>query len=220
MPPSARAMRAAAWPFRDSYAPRAPEVSRRVALTSATRATRRGHTNVSWDTGPMPYTKDEQMLLRDLAWRSIRYGFDHQRPLAIVLDTLPAPLREPRATFVTVEKRGALRGCIGTLEARTSLAQDVADHAFAAAFEDPRFPPLARDEAADVELHISILTPPASLVARDEAELLQAAGLLKSSLPCSWTGTPAGWAVEASWSVLLDHPTAHRPGSQCLGRRP
>jgi AMMECR1 domain-containing protein len=57
-----------------------------------------------------------------------------------------AELAEPGATFVTLTQRGQLRGCIGSLEAQRPLAIDVAENAIAAAFRDPRFPPLEEDE--------------------------------------------------------------------------
>ena len=55
-------------------------------------------------------------------------------------------LANPAATFVTLTQKGELRGCIGSLEAYRSLAQDVAENAFSAAFRDPRFLPLTEEE--------------------------------------------------------------------------
>ena len=68
-------------------------------------------------------------------------------------------LAEPRGAFVTLHRDGALRGCIGRFDPAGSIARTVADMAVAAAFEDPRFPPLRPEEAADLVLHVSALGP-------------------------------------------------------------
>ena len=67
-------------------------------------------------------------------------------------------LRAPGATFVTLTADGQLRGCIGTLEAHRPLLEDVTANAVAAAFRDPRFPPLGRDEFAAVAIEVSLLS--------------------------------------------------------------
>lgn len=81
-------------------------------------------------------------------------------------------LAQPGATFVTLHRDGKLRGCIGSLEPRRALADDVHANARAAAFSDPRFPPLTRDELAAIEIEVSLLEPSRPLACADEAELL------------------------------------------------
>ena len=85
----------------------------------------------------------------------------------------PAPshraLAEPGATFVTLRIGGKLRGCVGTLEARRPLVDDVQMQALAAAFRDPRFEPLRADEFAAIEIEVSLLTPAEPLPPLDEA---------------------------------------------------
>ncbi len=62
--------------------------------------------------------------------------------------------------FVTLKKKnGALRGCIGYVEAQKPLLQCVADMAVACSFRDPRFSPVTTDELADLDMEISVLTP-------------------------------------------------------------
>ena len=73
-------------------------------------------------------------------------------------ESAPA-LLEPRATFVTLRKGGELRGCIGSTVARSPLYRAVADAAYSAAKEDPRFPPVAPKEAPDLAIDISVLSP-------------------------------------------------------------
>ncbi|MCU0531576.1 MAG: AmmeMemoRadiSam system protein A [Syntrophales bacterium] len=68
-------------------------------------------------------------------------------------------LEEKRGAFVSLKKRGKLRGCIGFIEARKSLAKTVEEMAAAAAFQDPRFPPLRREELQDLKLEVSVLSP-------------------------------------------------------------
>lgn len=91
------------------------------------------------------------------------------------LPTAPTPQAMPEfkqaaATFVTLTIDGELRGCIGRLQASRPLAEDVAANAVAAAFEDPRFPPLRRDEFAAVRFEVSQLTPAEDFPVRDEAD--------------------------------------------------
>ncbi|MCX5833202.1 MAG: AmmeMemoRadiSam system protein B [Deltaproteobacteria bacterium] len=70
-----------------------------------------------------------------------------------------AATQEKRGAFVSLKKQGRLRGCIGYIEGRKPLAQTVGDMALAAAFKDPRFPPVKREELADLDIEISVLTP-------------------------------------------------------------
>lgn len=105
---------------------------------------------------------------------SIRHGFSHARPLSVNSADYPEALRTLRATFVTLESGGELRGCIGGLQAQWPLVEDVARHAFAAAFEDPRFLPVQPEEFDALTLSISILNPAVPLPAASEAELMAA----------------------------------------------
>jgi len=68
-------------------------------------------------------------------------------------------LAEKRGAFVTLKTKGQLRGCIGHTQAIKPLSQTVIDMAEAAAFQDPRFPPLTKQELKDLSIEISALTP-------------------------------------------------------------
>ncbi|TCO82388.1 hypothetical protein EV699_105179 [Plasticicumulans lactativorans] len=145
----------------------------------------------------------ERRALLGVARAAIAHALAHGRRLAVDVAAFPPRLREPGASFVTLEIDGHLRGCIGTLEARVPLVRDVATHAHAAAFEDPRFPPLTAAEWPRVELHVSVLTPPEPLPAGSEAELLaqlrpgvdglilEAPGHRATFLPAVWEDLPA-----------------------------
>jgi len=81
-------------------------------------------------------------------------------------------LARPGASFVTLHKHGELRGCIGTLKACRPLLEDIEANACAAAFADPRFPPLAAGEFAEITVEVSVLSEPRRLPVRSEAEAL------------------------------------------------
>lgn len=110
--------------------------------------------------------------LKAIAAASIDHGLANGAPLALDVADHPAELREPRASFVTLRRAGALRGCVGGLEARLPLIESVAHGAFAAAFRDPRFAPLRHEERVGLEIHVTILGPLTPIPARDERELL------------------------------------------------
>jgi AmmeMemoRadiSam system protein A len=113
-----------------------------------------------------------QQVLLDLAKLSINHGLVNRTPFPVGLNGLTPELSVKRATFVTLTIQSELRGCIGTLTAVRALAEDIAQNAFAAAFKDPRFPPLAENELARLNIHLSLLTPAELLSFSSEDELL------------------------------------------------
>jgi hypothetical protein len=111
-------------------------------------------------------------LLR-LACQSIVHGLDTGQPPHVAIGPESPPLlRESGAAFVTLRRRGALRGCIGSAAASRPLVVDVVQHAFNAAFRDWRFPRLHPLELPDLALSVSVLTPPAPMRFTGEADLL------------------------------------------------
>ncbi len=117
--------------------------------------------------------REYQQQLLDIAHNAISQGLGDFHGKLPVLGTLPAELMEKRATFVTLTIGGQLRGCIGMLEACRPLAEDVKENACAAAFDDPRFPPLTKAEFVKLEIHISILSPSEEMHFSSEADLLR-----------------------------------------------
>jgi AmmeMemoRadiSam system protein A len=81
-------------------------------------------------------------------------------------------LQEPGACFVTLTQQGALRGCIGSLEAHRALLADVKANAVAAALHDPRFAPLSAQELSHTKIEVSLLSPMQALTFASEAEAL------------------------------------------------
>ncbi|MGR8930244.1 MAG: AmmeMemoRadiSam system protein A [Gammaproteobacteria bacterium] len=120
----------------------------------------------------MSLNEAERNTLIQVAKDSIVHGLKTGKPLKVNVQDYPASLTVDRATFVTLERQGQLRGCIGMLEAVRPLAADIAENAFAAAFRDPRFPPLDDSELADLELHISILSPAEPMNFTSEPDLI------------------------------------------------
>ena len=120
----------------------------------------------------MSYTKEEQQTLLALAHKAIEYKLETQKNFDVNPTQYPANLQAERATFVTLEKGTQLRGCIGSLEARQPLVTDVVCNAQAAAFSDPRFEPVGKDELAQLSIHISVLSEPQPLPCSSEQDLL------------------------------------------------
>ncbi len=81
-------------------------------------------------------------------------------------------LRELGASFVTLKRNGQLRGCIGSLEARRALVDDVKHNARSAAFLDPRFRPVSLREFDEITVEVSLLSVPEPMAFRDEDDLI------------------------------------------------
>ena len=102
---------------------------------------------------------EEKRILLDVARRSVVSFVQEGKPLAVRLDDYPEPLRQKAGVFVTLKKKGALRGCIGYISAAKPLVQAVAEVAMKSAAEDFRFRPVQEDEVDELELEISVLSP-------------------------------------------------------------
>jgi AmmeMemoRadiSam system protein A len=105
----------------------------------------------------------DRTILLSLARQSIENSVNGASAPQIDMKALSPKLQEQGACFVTLTSRGYLRGCVGALEPYQSLAEDVYEHAVAAAFQDYRFPPVQAKELKDIEIEISYLTHPEPL---------------------------------------------------------
>lgn len=148
-------------------------------------------------------TRPQQQLLLAIAHDSIADGLKYGKPLPINLDNYADNLTVRRATFVTLEINQRLRGCIGMLEPVRPLVLDIAENAFAAAFRDPRFPPLNAEEVPHLAIHLSILSPSHPLSFTSEQDLLAQLqpgidGLIMQE------GTRRGTFLPAVWQSLPD----------------
>jgi AmmeMemoRadiSam system protein A len=83
-----------------------------------------------------------------------------------------ASLEQPSATFVTLKQGGQLRGCVGSVQRRRALHDDVRLNAVAAAFRDPRFAPLDAHELPQISLEVSLLSAVERLEVASEEELV------------------------------------------------
>lgn len=81
-------------------------------------------------------------------------------------------LSDAGAVFVTLHYNNELRGCIGSIIARTTLLEDIINNASSAAFKDPRFNPLKEDELSNLTLEVSVLSEPKLLNYEDYEDLL------------------------------------------------
>ena len=114
---------------------------------------------------------EEKAFLLKLARQAIEHVVCCQQPPALEMEQLSPTLRAPGVSFVTLTRGGMLRGCIGALEPYQSLAEDVREHAAAAAVDDYRFPPVGSQELADLHIEVSRLTPAKPLVYATPEEL-------------------------------------------------
>lgn len=161
----------------------------------------------------MPFTKlsdNDKKVLRKVARDSIHYGLQHHKPLPISLGDYNECLNTPGASFVTLNLNHQLRGCIGALEAYQPLVKDVADHAFSAAFQDPRFSPITADEEQHLELHISVLSKPTPIEFSDEEDLLTKIkpdidGLILEDKHHKGTFLPSVWEQLTTPREFLNH---------------
>jgi hypothetical protein len=112
---------------------------------------------------------DEKRILKDIALTSISDSLAG-KPIA-ESTTLTATLKRKCGAFVSLHKQGRLRGCIGHFGEDVPLHEIVAEMARAAAFEDPRFIPVTKDELDDIDIEISVLTPMRRIQSLDEFQL-------------------------------------------------
>lgn len=173
---------------------------------------------------------DEQRALLDVAWESIRHGLAQGTALRVDPQHYPPALQQPGAGFVTLHKAGALRGCIGHLEATQALVADIADSAFSAAFRDPRFPPLGEHELGELRLDVSVLTPAEPMHFEDEADLLRqirpgSDGLILEDqgrrgtfLPSVWEQLPEPAQFLAALKQKAGLPASHWSGALRVAR--
>jgi len=119
-------------------------------------------------------------------------------------------LDEPTALFVTLHRHGALRGCIGSVEAHHSLFHEVLDKTRAAAFEDPRMIPVQAHELPELDIEISVLHPLEPIPASTQEELLRQLrpgtdGLVLRSREGSALFLPSVWKELPAPRAFLKH---------------
>ena len=114
---------------------------------------------------------EDKRLLKEIAFQSIKDSLDG-KPIAQPMFNVQRSMFNVKCgAFVSLHKHGRLRGCIGHFGEDVPLHEIVAEMARAAAFEDPRFSPVHREELEDLDIEISVLTPMRRIQSLDEFEL-------------------------------------------------
>jgi len=116
---------------------------------------------------PDEFSSEERVLLLQLAHESIAATLE-RREISLIPPT--AHMAKPRGAFTTLYYRNALRGCVGYVLPIKPLNVTVAETACGAAFEDSRFSPVTLDEARELQVSLSVLSPP-QLIQPDQIEI-------------------------------------------------
>ncbi len=153
--------------------------------------------------------EDQDQLLR-LARQSVEHGIHHGKAIPVVPTEYNLRLTTPGAAFVTLEKRGNLRGCIGSVQAYRPLFEDVAKNAYNAAFHDPRFDAVSLIELPGLLFEISVLTEPEDMTFSSEADFKRqlnpgSDGLIISDQMHRALFLPSVWEKLPDTEVFLSH---------------
>ncbi len=148
-------------------------------------------------------TLEEGKLLVKLARETIEtYLREGRKPR---VSKVPAKLRERRGVFVTLNKGGELRGCIGHPLPTTPLIDAVIDSAISSATRDPRFPPVAPEELPTLEVEVSVLSKPEPIEVKSPREYPKHVVIGRDGLIIEWSGyaglllpqVPVEWGWDA-----------------------
>lgn len=154
--------------------------------------------NKEEDMGEYKLSKEEKITLLNIARSTLESYLKTGKIPDTSVDS--ETLKVNRGAFVTLKKKGDLRGCIGHIEADIPLGKVISEMAVSSAARDPRFPPVSYGELKDIEIEISVLTPFTKVEKLDEIEvgkhglMIQKgfhAGLLLPQVPIEW-----GWNRE------------------------
>ncbi|GIG52302.1 AmmeMemoRadiSam system protein A [Dactylosporangium siamense] len=153
-----------------------------------------------------PLSPVDGRLLAGLAAGAVRARLSGERLTA----QLPrsGPVHADGASFVTLERAGALRGCVGTLEPVRPLHRDVVHNAVRA-MQDPRVPPVTAADWPELDVKVSVLDQPADLPAGSRRVLLEALvphvhGLILTDGARRATFLPSVWAKLPSAELFVD----------------
>jgi len=170
------------------------------------------------------FTREEQELLLSTARAIIKAKLNNKTFTEPAMEDLPPRLREKGACFVTLTKKGNLRGCVGSIAAIQPLMKDVQDRALAAAFQDYRFPPLSATELDEIQIEISCLTSPTKLEYQKPEDLSKLIrpdidGVILSYQTRRATFLPQVWEKLSSPELFLDRLCQKMGFDQSLWRR-
>jgi AmmeMemoRadiSam system protein B/AmmeMemoRadiSam system protein A len=144
------------------------------------------------------FNEKEKTKLKEIARHSIETAVKGKTPTEP--HGITDKLKEPYGIFVTINKHGNLRGCIGRIIGDQPLYLSCQQMARAAALEDPRFPPVTQDELKDLEIEISILTPLQRLAKKEDIVIGRDGLLIRkgmySGLLLPQVASEYGWDVD------------------------
>ena len=155
-------------------------------------------------------TEDDGKHLLGVARKTIQQALFDQKEDKQTEEVLNPVFTEPRGTFATLTINGNLRGCIGHIIPQESLIEGIRINAINAAFRDPRFAPLTREEWENVKIEISILTYPKPLSFSDADDLLEKLrpgtdGVIIKKGFCEATFLPQVWEQLPEKEHFLTH---------------
>lgn len=154
-----------------------------VVWATRSRFSRRSSKRVTIPTGELPsephemapegsFAREERKLLLELARETVKEIVTSGSMPQIDASGLSSSMTELKGCFVTLKKKGELRGCIGHIFPHEPLYRAVMDNARNAAVGDPRFPPVEPKELGLIEIEISVLTVPQPLDFESPDDLL------------------------------------------------
>jgi MEMO1 family protein len=149
------------------------------------------------------YAKDEKRLLMELAKKTVRQVVTTGKLPDVEEKTIPARLTEKKGCFVTLTRKGHLRGCIGHIIAQEPLYRAVIDNARSAAIYDSRFSPVEAAELGELEFEISVLTDPKPLAFSSADDLLRKLQPLKDGVVLKINGHTSTFLPQV-WEQLPD----------------
>jgi AmmeMemoRadiSam system protein A len=144
------------------------------------------------------------MSLCDIALDAIALALNGGERRPTMLTGLDPALCELAATFVTLERNDRLLGCVGTLRAHQPLAIDVAEHALAAAFDDPRVPAVTRADFPEMSVKVSVLSRSTPVDASSFAELRTRVRPAVDGLTVETGETYGATLLPSMWTKLRD----------------
>jgi uncharacterized protein len=167
---------------------------------------------------PPEFSPEERRLLLGIAHQSIAAALDG-RPFEIASPS--QHLAECRGAFTTLHLNGRLRGCIGYVFSTQPLYRTVAETARSAAFDDPRFQPVTPEEAAELKIEISVLSPLQRIAPEDVVVgkhglvAIQGSrrGLLLPQVPAEWAWDRETFLSQTCMKAGLA-PDAWRQGAE------
>ncbi len=146
------------------------------------------------------FSYEEKQMILDIAKACVQYSVQHGQVAKVDYDTVPEKFKEDCAVFVTLEKKGQLRGCIGDIVPQRSLIDSVIQRAYSAALEDPRFPKVSVEELPSIDVEVSVLSPLKPILSYNEIDVAKHGVVLQkgrnSAVFLPHVATEQGWNRE------------------------